>query len=388
MSAHSSRRDFLAAGFQLPAAAGIAATALTAAPAAGELTYRTLGKTGLKITPLAFGGNISDPSLATRAADMGINYFDTARVYSQGNSERLMGVGLKGRRDKLVVVSKTIAATRAEALADLETSLKELQTDHLDVWFLHAKDTPAAISAELVDAQETAKKQGKARFIGVSTHDPAAVADHILKLGKHDVVFFTYNFSMGTSRDAAISKLRAAGLGLVAMKVTTPSGGGFGGGEGGRGGRGRGAAPVPASKPGAHLAALKWAVKNPAVATCVVTMMNTDVLEENFRAISEKLGPEDEKLLAAVNEEIRPAYCRMCYGCTGQCPQGIPVPNVLRYLAYSDFNGDFPMGRQNFLELPENVRQVRCGECSSCSVQCPNGVRVQERLIRAQEIFA
>jgi predicted aldo/keto reductase-like oxidoreductase len=315
---------------------------------------------------------------------MGINYFDTARIYSQGNSERLMGVGLKGRRDGVVLVSKTIAKTRADALADLETSLKELQTDHLDVWYLHARDTPDAIPAELVEAQELAKKQGKARFIGVSTHDPAAIVDHVLKTGKHDVVFFTYNFSMGTSRDAAIARFKAANVGLVAMKVTTPSGG-PGGGDGGRG---RGAAAVPPRKPGAHAAALKWALKNPAIASCVVTMMNTDVLEENFRAASEKMRPEEENLLALVNEDIRPAYCRMCYGCKDQCPQGIPVTNVLRYLAYSDFNGDFPMGRQNFLELPEKVRQVRCGDCQSCSVECPNGVRVRERLIRAQEIFA
>ncbi len=381
----SSRRDFLAAGLKLPAA-GLAASALVAAPAPAELTYRTLGKTGLKVTPLTFGGgSITDPSLVTRAADMGINCFDTARIYAQGNSERLLGVGLKGKRDKVVLMSKTEANDRAGALAELDTTLKGLGTDHLDVWFLHARDNPAAISAGCVDAQETAKKQGKTRFLGVSTHDPAAVADHIVGLGKHDVVLFTYNFSMGAGRDAAIAKLRAAGIGLAAMKVTTPSGGGFGGG----GGRGAGRGPgVPAQKPGAHLAALKWALKNPAIATATVTMTDTDALDENFRAITERLNPEEEKLLAVVNEDIRPAYCRMCYQCDGNCPKGVPVPSVLRYLAYADFNGDFPMGRRNFEGLPQAVRQVRCGDCGSCAIQCPNGVRVQERLVRAQEMFA
>jgi hypothetical protein len=338
-----------------------------------------LGKTGLKVAPLGFGGTISDPSLVTRAADLGINYFDTARIYSQGNSERMLGVGLKGKRDKVLVASKTEANTRAGALAELDTTLKELGTDHLDVWFLHARDTPAAISAECVDAQETARKQGKTRFLGISTHDPAAVADHILSLGKHEVVLFTYNFAMGAGRDAPIAKLRAAGIGLVAMKVTTPSGGGFGGGRG---------PGVPAQKPGAHLAALKWALKNPALATAVVTMTDTDVLTENFRAVTEKLAPEEEKLLAAVNRDIRPAYCRMCYQCDGQCTQGVPVPSVLRYLAYADFNGDFPMARRNFQALPPSVQRVRCGDCSACAVHCPNGVRVQDRLMRAQELFA
>jgi len=66
---------------------------------------------------------------------------------------------------------------------------------------------------------------------------------------------------------------------------------------------------------------------------------------------------------------------------------GVPVPSLPRHLAYADFSGDFPMGRQNFQGLPEAVQQVRCGECGSCAIQCPNGVRVQERMMRAQEMF-
>jgi predicted aldo/keto reductase-like oxidoreductase len=215
-----------------------------------------------------------------------------------------------------------------------------------------------------------------------------AIVDHVLKAGKRDVVFITYNFAMGASRDAAIAKLKAANIGLVAMKTTTPSGGPTAPPGAGRGGRGIEGAPPPVRKPGAHLAGLKWAMKNPAIATCVVTMMDTDVLEENFKAMTEPLTPAEERLLVAVNEDIRPSYCRMCFECAGQCPQGMPVPNVLRYLAYADFNGDFLMGRQNFLELPESVQQVRCGECESCSVKCANGVKVQARLMRAQEMFA
>ena len=65
-----------------------------------------------------------------------------------------------------------------------------------------------------------------------------------------------------------------------------------------------------------------------------------------------------------------------------------PVSDTIRYLSYADFYGQFALGREHFLELPEEIRNVRCSDCSSCAVQCPNGVHVTERLIRAQELFA
>jgi len=117
-------------------------------------------------------------------------------------------------------------------------------------------------------------------------------------------------------------------------------------------------------------------------------MTDMDQLDVNLRAMSEKFGQADEKLLAALNEEIRPLYCRMCYQCSGQCPKGAPVAETIRYLSYADFYGEFTLGREHFLALPEEARAVRCRDCASCTVRCPNGVRVAERLIRAQELFA
>jgi hypothetical protein len=117
-------------------------------------------------------------------------------------------------------------------------------------------------------------------------------------------------------------------------------------------------------------------------------MTDADQLEENFRAMSEPFAAQDEKLLAAINEEIRPLYCRMCYRCTGQCPQGAAIPETLRYLSYADFYGQFALGREHFAQLADDARAVRCQDCAKCAVACPNGVRVAERMIRAQELFA
>jgi predicted aldo/keto reductase-like oxidoreductase len=78
----------------------------------------------------------------------------------------------------------------------------------------------------------------------------------------------------------------------------------------------------------------------------------------------------------------------MCYQCNGQCPKGAPVPETIRYLSYADFYGEFALGREHFMALSEEARAVRCSDCATCAVHCPNGVRVAERLMRAQELFA
>jgi len=157
MSSPRSRREFLTASaltsLALPAAAHAsihapkpAPPAMAPAPAAAPpvMRKRKLGKTGLEVTEVAFGCMItSDQSVIERAADLGVNLFDTARGYQGGNNERLVGAALKGRRDKVLVSTKSAAGTKAEALAHLDESLKQLDTDHVDIWYLHAKKAAA-----------------------------------------------------------------------------------------------------------------------------------------------------------------------------------------------------------------------------------------------------
>ncbi len=119
-----------------------------------------------------------------------------------------------------------------------------------------------------------------------------------------------------------------------------------------------------------------------------VLQIMAPLLPEIARAMAEPLTPPEEKLLVARSEEIRPLYCRMCYQCTGQCPKGVPVTDELRFLAYNDFYGDFHQAQRNFMTLAREVRNVRCSDCSTCAVECPNGVHAHERLIRAQELLA
>ena len=376
----ATRRSFLAAGVVLPAA-GLASVRAPGAPfyqSPAALPVRTLGKTGMKVTRLGFGCMItSDPSVISRAVDMGITYFDTARRYQQGNNERMVGAALKGARNRITLSSKSGGKTKAEAMQDLETSLKELGTDHLDIWYMHARDEAAAIPDECLEAWTAAKKEGKIRAIGVSTHNPNNIADRVMQAGIFDVVLVQYNFASGNTIDATLKRFSEAGLGLVGMKVVAPAAG-----------RGRGGAAATPPVPGKPVAALKWVLRNPLIDAIIPSMTDMDQLEANLRAVNERFGPEDEKLLAALNEEIRPYYCRACHQCDGQCPHGLPVADVIRFASYTDFYGQYTVGRERFLELPERLQKVRCEDCAACAIRCPNGVRVQERLIRAQQLYA
>lgn len=378
MKRNPSRRTFLQAGIMLPAVGLVKSR--SPKPFSTEpkrVVYRTLGKTGLKVTPVGCGaGAIPDPDILARAFDLGVNYFDTARIYGGGKSEQILGRFLKGKRDKVVLASKTYSNTKAKILEDIETSLKTLGTDHLDIYHQHSRHTPQEVTEEMIDTMDLVKKQGKTRFIGVSTHDPNAMVDFILGVGKFDAVQTTYSYAIGAPfRDAAIAKLHKAGLGVIAMKVVIAT-----------------ATPKPIPKENhlsneGGLAAIKWVLRNPGISTTVPFAETIEEVEINFRAMTEEFTPEDEKILFTRSEQIRELYCRMCFQCRDKCPQGVPVADELRFLAYNDFAGNFHQARQSFWNLPRSIRNVRCSECSDCVIQCPNGVKVRDRLIRAQELL-
>ncbi|MGB9431584.1 MAG: aldo/keto reductase [Candidatus Acidiferrum sp.] len=387
MTHNTSRRGFLSAGLALPLASlngkiGLFqsenSTAGINAPV--ELDYRTLGKTRLKVTTLGFGCMItSDPSVITRAADIGINYFDTARVYQHGNNEKMVGAALKGKRHQIVLSTKSPAPDKEAALKDLDTSLQELGTDYVDIWYLHAKSSQADIHDDLIEAQQIAKKQGKIRFGGVSTHSgQKELLPWLAQKGAFDVVLVAYNFTMDSGIEQAVEAAAKGNLGVVGMKVMA---GGF--------------KSLKAGDPtieklhreGAMLSALKWTLKNPNVSTTIPSMTDMDQLEENLKAMAQPFSDVDEKLLATKLDVIKPLYCRLCGECEGSCARGLPIQDTLRFLTYAEGYGQFALGRERFQELPVAQKAVRCGDCNECTVQCRHGVQVSARMSRAQELF-
>lgn len=381
MSLNPSRRQFLQAGLALPAAGLVTSDRLDTAfqeSAAPKVVYRTLGKTGLKVSGVGYGiGFVPHTDVVARAIDMGINYFDTSRVY--GDSEKIFSGLIKGKRDRIVIATKSGRRKKAEILEDLDTSLQMLGTDYVDIWHLHARDTPAAIPDEALEAAQLGKKSGKARFVGFSCHDPNRMADFLIQSKTFDVMQTTYSYAIGGYyRNEAIAKLHDAGIGVIAMKVAVAL----------TGLNLKNFDNKPKVAGEGPLAGIKWVLKNPAIGTTVPFMQTIAELEMNFRAMSEPYTPADEKLLYVMNEQIRPDYCRMCYECSGQCPKGLPVTDVLRFLAYHDFCGNYHQAVVNFRDLAKEVRDVRCSDCSVCAIKCPNGVHVRDRLIRAQDLLA
>ncbi len=394
-----SRRHFLAgASLGLPAASLGTALAKSSGPSRGPLQqepptergripYAILGRTGIKVTPFIFGSMItSDPTLIERAVDMGVNCFATARDYQNGNNERLLGVGLKGRRQKVVILTESLdidvpgRPSRSQetvrlTLEWLNTSLRELGTDYVDLWLLHHKDAPEHITDNLMEAVRIAKKDGKIRFAGVSTHRLPVILEAVVNNPEMDVVMAIYNFTMDDTMDAAVETAHKPGRGVIAIKVMA---GGL-----------RTEHPLPQMKrPGALQAALKWAINNPSVDAAVTSVTDIDQLEDNFNCMTSPFTEEERQLLAECLEIISSEYCRSCGRCDGTCARGLPVADMLRYLTYVEGYGQFSLGREKFLSLPDSLRRVQCRDCPACTVQCHFGVGVAGRLARAQELLA
>jgi len=377
MNFRSSRRGFLSSIAALPVV-----DALATVPAN---RYVTLGRTSLKITKFVFGSMItSDQAVIQRAFDMGVNCFTTARDYQGGNNERLLGSALKGKRDKIILCTesidmmwrpKTEKETAEYVLNNLDTSLRELQTDYVDVFFLHQKNEPSWIPEDVVEALRTAKKQGKIRHVGLTTHTLPKMADYILASDLWEAVITMYNFTMDSEMHAAAKKVHDAGIGVIAMKVLA---GGL-----------RSRNPLPQFKQaGAVLAALKWAMNNPSVDAVVTSVKDVEQLEQNVGAMTEPFTDRERQLLAAAFEQFGPDYCRMCGRCEGTCSKGLPIPEILRCRMYAEDYGQFAMGRGKFLELPPGLRGGSCSDCSGCSVRCAYGLNVAEKVRHTHQLLA
>jgi hypothetical protein len=184
---------------------------------------------------------------------------------------------------------------------------------------------------------------------------------------------------MDKAASDALAQANAAGMGVVAMKVMA---GGF------RRSKPDDPNTTKLKRDGAMLAALKWVLKDTSVHTTIPGMTDMDQLDENLKAMTEPFSPKEQQLLARQLDFITPLYCRMCGECDGHCAKGLPVADVLRYVMYADGYGQFELGRDHFKKLPVELAAVRCGDCPTCTVKCRFGVKVPQRLRRAQEMFA
>ena len=189
-----------------------------------DLPRTTLGRTGLQVTRLGIGGAYCKTADGYRQAlDTGVNYLDTARNYLEGEDEKSIGEAIQGRRQELIVASKTMARDAEGLWADLETSLRLLRTDYLDVYQLHHLNDPVDRERALapdgaLEAAHRARDQGLIRFIGLSGHDWTQVREGVAT-GQFDTVLCWYNCAMKKAEETVFPAAHTHDTGVVIMNA-------------------------------------------------------------------------------------------------------------------------------------------------------------------------
>ncbi len=386
-----SRRDFIKKSVVGLAGASVLPSILSSqdAPAAEvkktgkqKFIYRTLGNTGIKVPIVSMGVmNADNPNLVKAALESGIVHLDTAWYYQRGRNEEMVGSMVKGRpRDSFVVATKVVGdpmdretglfteQTSPEAfLEKFETSLKRLQLEYVDILYLHnVVRREAALFKPLLDVMLKLKKQGKTRFIGVSTHrNEPEVIQAAIDSKAYDVVLTAYNFKQ-PHRDqvkAAIAKAAAAGLGIVAMKTQ---------------------AGVYWDKerqyPINMKAALKWALLDENVHTAIPGFTTFDQMNLDLTVMEDLTltAKEIEDLKMGEKLGMTGLYCQQCERCLPQCPKGLEIPTLMRSYMYAYGYRNMTAARQAIESL--DLKSIPCSDCTLCTVTCAQGFAVRDKI--------
>ena len=259
-----------------------------------DLPRATLGRTGLEITRFGIGGCYCETADGYRAAlDCGVNYIDTARAYREGEDEKVIGQALQDRRHELVLASKTSRRDAEGVRRELETSLRALQTDYLDIYQLHhlnteAERTQALAPGGALDAILRAREEGLIRFIGVTGHDWPQIEQAILS-GHFDTVLCWYNCAMKEPETTVFPAAKTYNTGVIVMNASRNE----------RLLKDTGA-PAPTQL-------YRYVLNHGAVATTIMGLRNGVLFEKVAAGLSERvtLAPEERDALEAYGAKRR-----------------------------------------------------------------------------------
>lgn len=319
-----------------------------------------LGRTGLEISRSGFGAlpiqRVSFEEAArllNRALDAGINYVDTARAYS--DSEAKIGAGIGNRRSEFFIATKTHAKTGEALKKDLETSLRELKTDVIDVYQFHNPGFVPVPGGEdgLYDAAVQARSEGKIRFIGITQHSIER-AFQAVNSGLYDTMEYPFNH-LSTERDRELVRLCSEkNVGFVAMKALS------------------GGLVTDARLPFVFLREY----------ANVVPIWGFQKMEELNQIIDMEQNPpvrtdEIDRLIERDRRELSGAFCRSCGYCL-PCPADIKIPQANRMMQL--------LGRavwQNYVtaEWQREMEKIEdCVHCGACAKRCPYGLKPYESM--------
>ena len=384
------RRNFL----RMTAVAGAGAAFLPMNIAAGNsspgvlkkqedaIPVRTLGRTGIQVPILSMGVMKADnPSVLRAAYNAGMRHFDTANGYQNGRNEEMVGTFFSDKpRDSFTVATKArldypVKEGSEKAFFDLiDISLKRLKMDYVDIFYVHGpRGVDEITDPDYIAALKKVKESGKAKFIGFSTHaHKPEQLDAAVKAGIYDVILLSYNFKLQNlaETNAAIERAAKAGIGLVAMKTLV---GGVEDAEGKK--------KIDAK------ACLKWVLQNKNIATIIPGLTSFDHLDDCVAALkSPELSDEEKKYLASLCDSDM-MFCQQCGLCTAQCPEKLPIPDIMRAYMYTYGYKFAQLSKETLAEL--NIPEDSCSSCTNgCKVKsCPSGFNVGAKIAAIKPVM-
>lgn len=387
------RREFLRRAVATGAGAGIAPAALARSSTVPTSVqrYRRLGRTGLEISDISFGSSrlrSGEEALVRHALDRGINYFDSAYGYTGGASETVLGKVFRGMRKDVVLVSKfegTASSTSADIMAHLDESLRRLQTDYIDVYMNHAvNDVERMQSDEWHAFVDQAKRAGKIRFVGMSGHAGRLIPclDYALDEDLVDVILCAYNFGQDPrfyeqftrsfnfvanqpDLPRVLARAKQRDVGVVAMKTLM-------------GAKQNDMRPFEHGNATYAQAAFRWVLSNADVDALVISMTSIEKIDEFLGASgASELALGDMDLLVRYAATHGATYCRhACDDCSGACPYGVQISDVLRTRMYALDYEDVAFARDEYAAIGSNAAACLSCDGTPCAGACPQGIDI------------
>ena len=333
------------------------------------MEYRILGKTGLKISRMGFGGipiqriDAEGTKKVIHALHKaGVNYIDTARGYTV--SEEYLGYALEGIRKDFVLATKSMARTKEAMAKDIEISLHNLRTDYIDLYQIH-NPTPDELEqvqapGGALEALLEAKAAGKIGHIGITLH-PAPMLEKAVELPWVETIMFPYNL-VETQAEEMIKVCAQKNIGFITMK---PLAGGA-----------IDDAPL----------ALRFIVNNPDVTVVIPGMATIEEAEQNLAAM-EDTTPLTEKELQKI-EDIRKGlgtqFCRRCNYCA-PCTAGISIYSMFLMQGYHDRYGLRDWAKARYSAMGKKASD--CVDCGICETRCPYNLPIRQMLKKVKELF-
>ncbi len=333
------------------------------------MEYTTLGKTGLTISRMGFGGipiqKVDVPTVRTlmqALADSGVNYIDTARGYTV--SESYLGEALKGMRDRFVIATKSMARTKEAMEKDIETSLHNLRTDHIELYQVH---NPSLADLETViapggalEALLEAKDAGKIDHIGLTAH-MATVFERALGLDWVETIMFPYNI-VETQGEALMRRCTEQGVGFIVMK------------------------PLAGGALEDATLALRFIGQNPDVSVVIPGMYSAEEVRQNLAAMEDNspLTQQELERIETIRRELGTQFCRRCNYCQ-PCTAGIGISGIFVLEGYLQRYGLGDWAKARYAGMAKKAGD--CVGCGVCETRCPYQLPIREMLARCKAEF-